>query len=97
MRACADADAAATSATSATIARTADLFMSTPQVTFSVNGAVRTWPSTRHWRNSRQVPGTGTSTPTVSFPGVDELPATLVAPITLEQPVAPGAQTCVWK
>ena len=31
-----------------------------------------TWPFTLHCRNSRQVPATGTSTPMLSFPGVDE-------------------------
>ena len=43
------------------------------------------------------MPETGTSTPTVSFPGVAELPVTFVAPSTLVHPLAPGAQTCVWK
>ena len=45
----------------------------------------------------RQVPATGTSTPTVSLPGLVELPVTFVAPSTLVQPLAPAAQTCVWK
>ena len=37
-----------------------------PHPTTSVNGAVSTRPSTLHWRKSRHVPGTGTSTPTRS-------------------------------
>ncbi len=43
------------------------------------------------------MPGAGTSTPIVSFPGVVELPVTLLPPRMLVQPVAPGAQTWVWK
>ena len=43
------------------------------------------------------MPGAGTSTPTVSFPGVDDVPVTFVPPSALVQPVAPGAQMCVWK
>ena len=60
-----------------------------PHATRSVNGAVRTCPFTWHCRKSRQVPGTGTSTPTVSLPGVVELPVTFVAPSTLVQPPRP--------
>ena len=47
--------------------------------TTSVNGAVITRPSTRHWRNSRHVPASGTSTPTVSLPGVADVPVIFVA------------------
>src|SRR5262245_53819185 len=36
-------------------------------------------------------------TPTVSFPGLLELPVTLLPASTLVQPPAPGLQTCVWK
>ena len=56
-----------------------------------------TFPSTRVWRKSRHLPGAGTRTPTFSFPGVAELPVIFVPPSTLVQPVAPGAQTWVWK
>src|SRR5262249_40691956 len=66
-------------------------------LTCRVKGAVRILPPTCVCKNSRQVPGTGTSTPTVSLPGVAEVPVTFVAPRKLVQPVAPGAQTCVWK
>ena len=62
-----------------------------------MNGAVITRPSTRDWRNSRQVPASGTSTPTVSFPGVVDVPVTFVPPSALVHADAPGAQTCVWK
>ena len=48
--------------------------------TCNVNGAVSTWPSTRHWRNRRHVPATGTRTPTVSLPGVEEVPVTFAPP-----------------
>ena len=68
-----------------------------PQRTLSVKRAVMTCPSTRHWRKSRHVPATGTSTPTVSLPGVEERPVILVAPRVLVQPEAPGEQTWVWK
>ena len=54
-------------------------------------------PFTWHWRKSRQVPATGTRTPTVSLPGVVELPVTFVAPSALVQPTAPALQTWVWK
>src|SRR5262249_20838100 len=67
------------------------------QRTWSVKGTVSTFPSSRHGRTSRHVPDAGTSTPTFSFPGVVEVPTTLVAPMTLVQPLTPGAQTCVWK
>src|SRR5262249_34761494 len=66
-------------------------------LTCRVNGAVRILPSTSVCRKSRQMPGTGTRTPTGSLPGVDERPVTCVAPRKLVQPDAPGAQTCVWK
>ncbi len=62
-----------------------------------MNGAVRTFPSTWHWMNRRQVPGAGTSTPTFSFPGVDDVPVTFAGPSTLVHPLTPGEQTCVWK
>src|SRR5581483_9946331 len=67
------------------------------QATWRVKGAVRIRPATLHWRKRRQVPGAGTSTPTVSFPGDDEVPVTFAGPRMLVQPVAPGEQTCVWK
>ena len=66
-------------------------------LTSRVKGAVSTRPFARVCRNRRHVPATGTSTPTRSFPGVVELPLTCVAPRMLVQPLAPGAQTCVWK
>src|SRR5439155_9447437 len=66
-------------------------------LTWRVKGAVRIFPPTCAWRNRRQVPGTGTSTPTVSLPGVVDLPVTCAPPRKLVQPVAPGAQTWVWK
>ena len=69
----------------------------TPHDTFNVNGAVTTRPSTRVWRNSRHVPGTGKSTPTFSLPGVVDVPVTFDAPKMLVHPETPGAQTCVWK
>ena len=47
------------------------------QRTWSVKGTVSTLPSGLHCRNSRHVPGAGTRTPTLSFPGVVELPVTL--------------------
>src|SRR5581483_10581825 len=65
--------------------------------TCRVKGAVRMWPPTSTWRKSRHVPATGTSTPTVSLPGVAERPVTRVAPRKLVQPLAPGSQTWVWK
>src|SRR5581483_5984008 len=65
--------------------------------TLSVNGAVTMWPFTWHCRNNRHVPATGTSTPTVSFPGVDDVPVTRAPPSRLVHPVAPGAHTWVWK
>ena len=58
--------------------------------TFSVKGAVRTWPSTLHCRKSRHVPGTGSRTPTRSCPGRVALPVTRVGPSTLVQPVIPA-------
>ena len=61
--------------------------------TRSVNGAVSTLPSAFVCRNSRQTPASGTSTPTVSFPGVVERPVTRAAPRTLVHPVASGLQT----
>src|SRR5919197_318210 len=53
--------------------------------TSRVKGAVKTWPSTFVCRKSRQVPLTGTSTPTVSFPGAAERPVTLSPPRTAVQ------------
>ncbi len=67
------------------------------QETWSVYGAVTTFPSRRNCRKSRQVPATGSSMPTFSCPGVVEVPVTRAPPSTLEQPLAPGAQTWVWK
>ena len=66
-------------------------------LTSSVNGAVTTRPPTLVWRNRRHVPGAGTSTPTVSRPGFDEVPTTCAPPSVEVQPLAPGAQTWVWK
>src|SRR5205823_753493 len=51
-----------------------------PHRTRNVNGAVITCPPTRNCRNSRHVPGTGTSTPTFRWPGVAELPVTRAPP-----------------
>src|SRR5205823_2223555 len=65
--------------------------------TVSVKGAVNTRPSTLHWRKSRQVPPTGSSTPTRRCPGLVTVPVTRVGPSTLVQPLTPAAQTCVWK
>ena len=66
-------------------------------LTSSVNGAVSTRPFTSVWRKRRQVPGAGTSTPTVSRPGFDDVPTTCAPPSVEVQPLAPGAQTWVWK
>ena len=65
--------------------------------TGSTNGAERIFPPALSCRNSRHVPESGRRTPTVRWPGVAELPATLLPPKTLVQPPAPGLQTCVWK
>ena len=46
---------------------------------------------------SRQVPGTGSKTPTRNWPGLVALPVTRVEPRTLVQPVIPAEQTRVWK
>jgi len=43
-------------------------------VTTRVNGAVSTRPSTLHCKKSRQVPGTGSKTPTRNWPGLVALP-----------------------
>ena len=52
----------------------------------------------RSCRNRRQVPETGSSTPTVNLPGV-AWPVTRVIgmPVRLPQLGAFGAQMCVWK
>ena len=60
--------------------RAGDRVAAWAHATFSVNGAVSTCPSTCVWRNSRQVPATGTSTPTVSLPGVVDVPVTFAVP-----------------
>jgi len=65
--------------------------------TTSVNGAVSMRPSTLHCRKSRQVPGTGSRTPTRNCPGLVALPVIRVEPRTLVHPVIPAVQTCVWK
>src|SRR6266576_6109418 len=58
--------------------------------TTRVNGAVSTRPSTLHRKKSRQVPGTGSKTPTRNWPGLVALPVTRVEPRTLVQPVMPA-------
>ena len=92
------ADSGTTSAAAAQPAARAIALRRSAHATFSVNGAVSTCPSTWVWRNSRQVPATGTSTPTVSLPGVVELPVTFAA---AEQGSCSrwrrALQTCVWK
>src|SRR5947208_3803217 len=70
-----------------------EYFHRTPRV----NGAVSTRPSTLHCKKSRQVPGTGSKTPTRNWPGLVALPVTRVEPRTLVQPVIPAEQTWVWK
>src|SRR5581483_2516086 len=65
--------------------------------TRSVKGADRIFPPAFNCRNSCQVPESGRSTPTVMWPGVAELPTTLLPAIKLVQPPAPGLHTCVWK
>ncbi len=64
-------------------------------LTASVNGAVRTRPSTFDCRNSRHVPGTGRRTPTRSWPGRVVVPVTRAPPRMLVQPDMPGEHTCV--
>src|SRR5581483_968418 len=64
-------------------------------VTWSVYGAVTIFPPSSICRKSRQVPGSGSSTPACRIPGVVEVPTG--ARVRLEQPTAFGAQTCVWK
>src|SRR5439155_4788592 len=66
-------------------------------LTCSVNGAVRIRPRSWNWRKSRQVPATGSSTPTLSFPGPAGRPTTLAPPKMLVQPGVFGPQTWVWK
>src|ERR1700761_6465964 len=71
----------------------------THEDTFSVYGAVITLPPSFICRNSRHVPGAGSRTPIVSFPGAVEVPATRLeaTPGSAPQLGASGAQMWVWK